>query len=83
MARNSPKRKNRKDSVGGVSPNEQFPGTLYKSSSTASKSDLTPHLNVKQINFSHFTEHDKRVVIQKFLSSQEVLFLIYGLMFPS
>ena len=37
----------------------------------------------RQISFGQFTESDKRSVIQKFLSSQEVLFLIYGLMFPS
>ena len=40
-------------------------------------------LNNRQISFNNFTESDRRNVIQKFLSSQEVLFLIYGLMFPS
>ena len=42
-----------------------------------------PELNIRSINYTQFTESDRRNVIQKFLSSQEVLFLIYGLMFPS
>lgn len=41
------------------------------------------HMTSRHISFINFTESDKRNVIQKFLGSQEVLFLIYGLMFPS
>ena len=40
-------------------------------------------LESKKIKFMQFTEGDKRSVIEKFLRSQEVLFLTYGLMFPS
>ena len=48
-----------------------------------SRSKLEAPIDPKQIQFSQFTESDKRNVIQKFLVSHEVLFLVYGLMFPS
>ena len=35
------------------------------------------------ITFSQFTQSDKKSVMQKFMSNLEVLFLVYGLMFPS
>ena len=44
---------------------------------------LSKVIESKQITFQQFTESDRRNVLQKFLSSQEVLFLIYGLMFPT
>lgn len=67
---------------------QQLEGTEFnslgqKSKHRESKPELHQQLTIKQINYSHFTESDRRNVIQKFLSSQEVLFLIYGLMFPS
>ena len=37
----------------------------------------------RKIKLKQFTEVDKRGVIDKFLASKEVLFLTYGLMFPS
>ena len=48
-----------------------------------SKSKFDAPVDPKQISFAQFTESDKRNVIQKFLVSHEVLFLVYGLMFPS
>ena len=40
-------------------------------------------MEAEKIKFNQFTEKDKRSVIENFLRSQEVLFLTYGLMFPS
>ena len=45
--------------------------------------ELPAEMRFRHILPSQFTESDKRNVIWKFLSSQEVLFLIYGLMFPT
>ena len=58
---------------------------LQKSQSkkTIGQTDLSFPMESKQILLSQFTESDKRNVIQKFLLSHEVLFLVYGLMFPS
>ena len=54
-----------------------------QSKQSAHQYDMNNPVESKQINLSQFTESDKRNVIQKFLLSHEVLFLVYGLMFPS
>jgi len=41
------------------------------------------NLNPTQVTLSQFTESDKQTVMWKFLGNPEVMFLIYGLMFPS
>ena len=53
------------------------------SQASAKKLDLANTADPNKILLSQFTESDKRNVVQKFLLSHEVLFLVYGLMFPS
>ena len=60
---------------------------LQRTESTGEMNPNLPQLSKviesKQVTFQQFTESDRRNVLTKFLSSQEVLFLIYGLMFPT
>jgi len=39
-------------------------------------------LEVDHIKQHHFTDCDKRKVMEKFLSNEEVLFFVYGILFP-
>ena len=39
--------------------------------------DLNDH-----VKHHHFTESDKRKVLENFLGNEEVLFFVYGLLFP-
>ena len=79
VARNSPSRKNRPDRTKPFNEDIAVTSPTHK----PQRPELAAPLNAKQISFSQFTESDKRNVVWKFLSSQEVLFLVYGLMFPS
>jgi len=40
------------------------------------------NVNPNHITPGQFTESDRRAVMEKFLGNKEILFLIYGLMFP-
>lgn len=40
------------------------------------------NVDLNHISQVHFTDSDKRLVLNKFLANKEILFLIYGLMFP-
>ena len=40
-------------------------------------------LEVDHIKSSQFTEHDKKRVIENYLQNEEVLFFLYGMLFPN
>ena len=60
-------------------------GTMYRSNSkpVLVTADSQPAVDAKKVTIASFTEADKRNVIHKFMQNPEVMFLIYGLMFPS
>lgn len=39
-------------------------------------------IELTRITTAHFTESDRRNVINKFMGNKEIMFLIFGLMFP-
>lgn len=39
-------------------------------------------LEIDHVKHHHFTESDKRKVLENFLVNEEVLFFVYGLLFP-
>ena len=39
-------------------------------------------IDVARMNALHFTESDRRTVMNKFIRNKEIMFLIFGLMFP-
>ena len=39
-------------------------------------------LETDHVKHHHFTDSDKRKVIENFLTNDEVLFFVYGLLFP-
>ena len=41
-----------------------------------------PDILKSQITAANFTESDKRSVMSKFIRNKEIMFLIFGLMFP-
>jgi len=78
-ATSSTKRPDR-DTLSAGKPSQ---ASLENIDSSPARPQPIKHIESKQMTFSSFTESDRRQVMQSFLSSQEVLFLIYGLMFPS
>jgi hypothetical protein len=55
--------------------------SLAKVSSKATF-DSTTEVDVKRTSSLQFTESDKRAVMNKFFRNKEIMFLIFGLMFP-
>lgn len=39
-------------------------------------------LEIDHVKHHHFTESDKRKVLENFMGNEEVLFFVYGLLFP-
>lgn len=40
-------------------------------------------LEVDHVKLGQFTEHDKRRVLEEFMSNEEVLYFLYGILFPN
>lgn len=39
-------------------------------------------IDITRISTAHFTESDRRNVMNRFMANKEIMFLIFGLMFP-